>query len=59
LSKVRVGKDVGALTISPEPQETSEYFETTPEETVKQPDGPEAKPRYMDPIMEEGNYGPF
>jgi transposase-like protein len=58
LSKVGVGKDVGPLTISPEPQETSEYFETTREETVQQPNGPEAKPRYMEPTTEEGNYGP-
>jgi hypothetical protein len=34
LSKVRVGKDTGTLTVSPEPGETSEHFEATREEGV-------------------------
>lgn len=50
--------DAGTLTASPEPQETSEYFEATSEETVELPDGTEAKLRYMEPTL-EGNYGPY
>lgn len=59
LSKVRVGKDAGTLTVSPESGETSEYFKATGEEIVKLPDGTEAKLRYMEPKMEGGSYGPF
>jgi hypothetical protein len=59
LSKVRVGKDAGTLTASPESGETSGYFKATREETVKLPDGTEAKLRYMEPTMEGGSYGPF
>jgi len=59
LSKVRVGKDAGTLTVSPEPQETSAYLEAPHEETVELPDGTEAKLRCMEPTMEGGNYGPF
>jgi hypothetical protein len=51
--------DAGTLTASPEPQETSEYFEATREEAVELPDGTEAELRYMEPTMEGGNYGPF
>jgi hypothetical protein len=51
--------DAGTLTASPEPQETSEYFEATREETVELPDGTEATLRYMKPAIEGGNYGPF
>src|SRR3712207_2935157 len=49
--------DAGTLIASPEPGETSEYFEATREETVELPDGTEAKLRYMEPTL-EGNYGP-
>jgi hypothetical protein len=37
LSKVRVGKDAGTLTASPESGETSGYFKATWEETVELP----------------------
>jgi hypothetical protein len=51
--------DAGTFTVSPEPQEGSEYFEATQEETMELPDGTEATPKYMEPTMEGGNYDPF
>jgi hypothetical protein len=51
--------DAGTLTASSESGETLEYFEATRKETVKLPDGTEAKLRYMEPTMEGGSYGPF
>ena len=43
--------DAGTFSASPEPQEASEYFETTREEAVELPYDTEAKLRYMEPTM--------
>ena len=51
--------DAGTLTALPESQETTEYFQTTREETVKLSDGTEVRLRYTEPTMEGGNYDPF
>lgn len=43
--------DAGTFSASPEPQEASEYFETTREEAVELPYGTEVRFRYMEPTM--------
>jgi hypothetical protein len=43
--------DAGTFSASPEPQEASEYFETTREEAVELPYDTEARLRYVEPTM--------
>ena len=53
-------EDRGTLKGSPKSEEkASEYFEATEVETVGLPDGTEATLRYMEPVREGGNYGPY
>ena len=53
-------EDRGTLQGSPKSEEkASEYFDATKVETVGLRDGTEATLRYMEPVREGGNYGPY
>lgn len=51
--------NIGTLMVSTEPTDRTEFFEATSTEAVELPDGTEATLRYMEPIGDGGNQGPF